>query len=283
MRINLQKIEFLLCWLMVFANLLCIMGQVEDTSKELKHFQYVSILTIEYFYFRISAISRGVAYAFDFARASIIFKTSVNKDSDCSTDTDNGVGKIFGCIPEWLILHHFGVLVLHISMAFFIFAGEYDDAYRRSDDDAMNQGDIFLSPLVRITIVLLGMQASHNSWTKRHSIILYWGNAFGIGVTSCIALLLPQFEIPHYFCADQFAILESDLKDSDNLSVLGQASTTSRHNNNKDVIESIVTAVYAGGVIVTIAGMSKLVVSNVAWDGIYQPGKECPRRCQSTA
>ena len=62
-------------------------------------------------------------------------------------------------LPLWLILHHFGVLGMHLFSVF------------------------YLAPKTPIEIIVwaLGSQSSHNTWTKKLSLVLYWGNVL-VGV-----------------------------------------------------------------------------------------------------
>lgn len=66
-------------------------------------------------------------------------------------------------LPMWLILHHSGCTGQHFTSAFFITPN---------------------SPL-HVTVFLLGSQSTHNTWTKRLSLVLYWGNVL-VGVLASI-------------------------------------------------------------------------------------------------
>lgn len=65
-------------------------------------------------------------------------------------------------LPMWLILHHSGVTVQHFTKAFFLTPND---------------------PLQAV-LFLLASQSSHNTWTKRLSLLLYWGNVL-VGVLTC--------------------------------------------------------------------------------------------------
>jgi hypothetical protein len=81
---------------------------------------------------------------------------------------------------------------------------------------------------------VLARQASHNTWTKRLSLVFYWGNAFGIGVPCSIASLV--------------------------LSPFGVGGSIA--NNGGDAVLPIATVVYTLSLSITVLGMSKLVGLN---------------------
>ena len=76
-----------------------------------------------------------------------------------AVDLTNAWVTFDGAIPSWLVLHHGGLLVGQITEIFFL------------TPKSLNQ----------IMIVALGSQSSHNTWTKKYSLKLYWGNVL-IGV-----------------------------------------------------------------------------------------------------
>ena len=80
-------------------------------------------------------------------------------------DFTNAYVKLDGSIPMWLVLHHSGVLAQHITKAF------------------------FLTPSSQYQVILfaLASQSSHNTWTKKLSLVLYWGNVL-VGVATCSCL-----------------------------------------------------------------------------------------------
>ena len=87
---------------------------------------------------------------------------------------------------------------------------------------------------LRLIVILLGSQASHNTWTKCFSLVLYWCNAFGIGVTCSIASLV----------LSPFWIEDSSIT-----------------NNGADIVVKIATVVYTLSLSSTALGMIKLVGS----------------------
>ena len=124
LRKHLQKTEFFMCWIIV------LLMSVTNISPSLP----VACL-------KLSAFTRFLAYVIDFTNAYV---------------------KLDGSIPMWLVLHHSGVLVQHITKAF------------------------FLTPSSQYQVILfaLASQSSHNTWTKKLSLVLYWGNVLVGVVTS---------------------------------------------------------------------------------------------------
>ena len=124
LRKHLQKIEFFMCWVIAF-----IMAGTNISPT----FPVVCL--------KLSAFTRFFAYVLDFSNAYV---------------------KLDGSIPMWLVLHHSGVLVQHITKAFFLApSSQYE-----------------------VIIFALASQSSHNTWTKKLSLVLYWGNVL-VGVLAC--------------------------------------------------------------------------------------------------
>ena len=96
--------------------------------------------------------------------SSLYLKASVvSRALAYTSDFSNASERFSGDLPLWLILHHCGCLVLHFSKAVFLL-----DAGSRS----------------QIILFTLASQSSHNTWTKKHSLFLYWGNVL-VGVVTC--------------------------------------------------------------------------------------------------
>ena len=123
-RKHLQKTEFFMCWIIV------LLMSVTNISPSLP-----------VAYLKLSAFTRFLAYVIDFTNAYV---------------------KLDGSIPLWLVLHHSGVLVGHITKMF------------------------FLTPSSQYQVILfaLASQSSHNTWTKKLSLVLYWSNVLVGVVTS---------------------------------------------------------------------------------------------------
>jgi hypothetical protein len=78
-----------------------------------------------------------------------------------AVDLTNAWVKFDGAIPSWLVLHHSGLLAGHITEIFFLTPKTFS----------------------QIMFGALGFQSSHNTWTKKYSLKLYWGNVI-IGALS---------------------------------------------------------------------------------------------------
>jgi len=145
MRQKLQKVEFLVIWLLVVA--LVITALIGDDV-------YDVCDTIALNYIRYSVISRFLAYVMDFTNAAVKLGTGDEK---------------WRAIPLWLWMHHGGVLGSHVMIAFF-----------------------FMDPVTFAKYIfgLVANQSSHNTWTKKYSYFLYWGNvALGFASLCCIAYI----------------------------------------------------------------------------------------------
>ena len=154
LRKDLQKIEFFTCWAIIFISLgLTISHHDTPCSDDERCTAHTSsilssqtqlLLPYMTFYLKASIVSRFIAYLFDFSNAAI---------------------KNHGALPLWLVLHHSGVLIQHISEAILLDG----------------------SSCVQVMLFALGCQSTHNTWTKKISIVLYWGNVF-MGVVTGIYL-----------------------------------------------------------------------------------------------
>jgi len=71
-----------------------------------------------------------------------------------------------GKLPAWLVLHHVGAFAHHLTAALY-FSRSY-----------------FMTMMI-----LLILQSSHNTWTKKYSLALYWGNVL-IGVITSIYVVI---------------------------------------------------------------------------------------------
>ena len=153
-----QKVEFCAAWAFIIFVALVKAGVVATSSGMIFSFGMgTSNMTKEQgldtgfeqllsFYLRITLLTRSVAYAIDFA---------------------NAIEKI-GKLPSWLVLHHCGVFLGHLLVAY-----EFDH-----------------SDTTKAILYLLSIQSSHNTWTKKHGLKLYWGNVF-IGSVAA-SIFFPQ-------------------------------------------------------------------------------------------
>ena len=98
--------------------------------------------------------------------SSLYLKASVvSRALAYASDFSNASKTFSGDLPLWLILHHCGGFVQHFSKAVFLL-----DAGSRS----------------QIILFALASQSSHNTWTKKHSLFLYWGNVLIGSITCCL-------------------------------------------------------------------------------------------------
>ncbi len=72
--------------------------------------------------------------------------------------------KKLGQLPPWLVLHHFGVYAIHVITALY---------FSQSHTKMM-------------CCYMLAAQSTHNTWTKKYSLLLYWGNVLIGGVINSI-------------------------------------------------------------------------------------------------
>lgn len=107
-------------------------------------FQQASAFSVQYI--KLSFVLRLAAYSVDFANANA--KQILKPETAVM-------------LPLWLVFHHFGVVGMHLFSAFFLAPKE---------------------PL-EIFVWALCSQSSHNTWTKKFSLPLYWGNVL-LGVLS---------------------------------------------------------------------------------------------------
>ena len=82
-----------------------------------------------------------------------------------AVDLVNAWVRFDSSIPKWLVLHHSGVWLQHVIKVFFLTPH---------------------SPL-QIMMFALASQSSHNTWTKKYSLPVYWGNVV-VGVLACLYL-----------------------------------------------------------------------------------------------
>ena len=78
-------------------------------------------------------------------------------------DFSNAWQKYHNAVPVWLVLHHSGLLIGHFAKVFFLTSGCPD----------------------QVMTYALGSQASHNTWMKKFSTKIYWGDVF-LGCLACI-------------------------------------------------------------------------------------------------
>ena len=146
-RMKVQKAEILAIWLFILFNIFeHLLSSTQKPNERQNDIESLSIsLTIAALYIKLSLLTRFLAYAVDFVNARKKLGLIKNKS--------------FAGFPMWLILHHGGVFVIHCIVAKFISPRDHIDA----------------------VAILAVIQSTHNTWTKKYSKFLYWGNVlFGV-------------------------------------------------------------------------------------------------------
>ena len=154
-RKKLQKLEFLTCWVLI---LLLSEGLVARVMNCFQH--------DEEDFKQLSSFSSYVhSSATQYIRMSIFTRVLAY-----AVDFANAREKL-GKLPSWLVLHHGGVTAFHTLVSCY-----FSRSYSKS------------------LLYLVALQSSHNTWTKKYSLALYWGNVF-LGVfTSCSFSLMNAME-----------------------------------------------------------------------------------------
>jgi len=116
---------------------------------------FETVYDITLVYVKVSVFTRLWAYIMDVTNAAVKLGTDDQR---------------WSAIPLWLILHHGGVLGSHTVIGFFFMTGS--------------------SNYVKMLFGLIATQSSHNTWTKKYSLFLYWGNvALGFSALSYVVYL----------------------------------------------------------------------------------------------
>lgn len=144
--------------------------QVVAGRKRLQKLEFFAWWTIIFFaatsgilqQFGIFCTSTGILYH---CSSTYIKLSTFTRVIAYAIDFANAWIRFGGAIPLWLILHHSGVCVQHILHAVVLLP-----AFPRE-----------------IALVALGMQSSHNTWTKKYSLVLYWVNCL-LGLLSIFYL-----------------------------------------------------------------------------------------------
>lgn len=87
-----------------------------------------------------------------------------------AVDFANASKKI-GSLPSWLILHHAGVFIVHALLGFYFLCHQ--------------------SHYLKTIFCMLALQSTHNTWTKKYSLVLYWCNVL-LGVITSVTILLHE-------------------------------------------------------------------------------------------
>ncbi len=110
-------------------------------------FEESSVISV--LYTKVSFLTRVFAYSVDIANAMMNCNL---RSYPCNRG--NGKNSSTFTVPLWLVLHHFGFLGMHALSIFYI------------------------PPKTPIEIIAwtLTSQSSHNTWMKKRSMALYWGD-----------------------------------------------------------------------------------------------------------
>ena len=158
-RKQLQKVEFLSCWMIFFF--------VAAFSAPTAYNKNIDCPTLTYS--TQFAEDETIRFITAFCRCTIFTRAIAY-----AVDFANAKDKLKGVLPMWLKLHHSGVFLQHFIKIFFLTP--------TSPQDMM--------------MYLLATQSTHNTWTKKHSLVMYWGNvAFGVSLSVyALFVLHPQRE-----------------------------------------------------------------------------------------
>ena len=176
-RMKAQKAEFCGIWVMLSLNIIAmILRKNSSTSTnnqdsagqlDLASFLY----EISVFYIKASLISRFLVYVFDFANARKKMGYLKNARS-------------FAGFPLWLVFHHGGVYLSHCIVAFFIMAQNH----------------------FHCALLLAILQSTHNTWTKKYSKVLYWGNVL-LGVLSTYVYVVAKWQDATWACLSMILMM----------------------------------------------------------------------------
>jgi hypothetical protein len=148
-RKQLQKMEFLTIWLLI---LLLAVGQGGRG-------------VVEGDEERSSILSAVLSYTGHRGGLLYIEASLLTRVLAYAVDFANARSKL-GKLPAWLILHHLGVMAVHTLTAFY-----FSQSYSKT------------------VLYLLAIQSTHNTWTKKYSLPLYWGNVL-LGVLTSVTFTI---------------------------------------------------------------------------------------------
>jgi hypothetical protein len=176
-RMKAQKAEFCGIWVLLSLNIIAmILRTYSSTSTNNQdsagqHYLVSIIYEISVFYIKASLISRFLVYVFDFANA----RKKIGYQKNASS---------FAGFPLWLVFHHGGVYMGHFIIAFFIMAQNH----------------------FQCALLLAIWQASHNTWTKKYSKVLYWGNVL-LGVLTLFYYVVVKWQNATWACVSMILIM----------------------------------------------------------------------------
>ena len=171
-RMKVQKTEFLVIWTFILFNAVehLLNSSHESTERQSDNESLSIALHIAIIYSKHSLLTRFLAYAVDFVNAGNRLGLIKNKS-------------LMG-FPMWLVFHHGGVFVTHCIMAQFI-----------SPQDHINA-----------MLVLAVLQSTHNTWTKKYSKVLYWGNVL-FGVVATYIYIMVNMQNAFWACTSMMVMM----------------------------------------------------------------------------
>ena len=86
--------------------------------------------------------------------------------------------------PLWLVFHHGGLYVSHSIGAHFIMAQNH----------------------FQCALILAILQSTHNTWTKKYSKVLYWGNVL-LGVLSTYVYVIVSWQNATWACVSMILMM----------------------------------------------------------------------------
>ena len=145
-RKKMQKLEFMASWIII-AYLLFV-SRCKEQAALLLPPQVASIAPVFFsIYFKVTVFTRAMAYAVDLINAN----------------------RVYEAVPLWLVLHHAGVFGTHFTYFFL---------HSRPEEECCPYTVFFM-------IMAIGTQSTHNTWTKKVSIVGYWANV-AVGVFTLV-------------------------------------------------------------------------------------------------
>ena len=176
-RMKAQKTEFCGIWVLlslnIFAMILPKHSSTSTNNQDSAGQLYLAsfLYEISVFYIKASLISRFLVYVFDFANARKKMGYLKNASS-------------FAGFPLWLVFHHGGVYMSHFIVAFFIMAQNH----------------------FQCALLLAILQSTHNTWTKKYSKVLYWGNVL-LGVLSTYVYVVVKWQDATWACVSMILMM----------------------------------------------------------------------------
>jgi hypothetical protein len=177
LRMKAQKAEFFGIWVLLSLNIIA-MILIKHLSTSSNHQDYAGyqysasvIFQTSVLYTKASLISRFLVYLFDFANA----RQKMGYLKNAST---------FAGFPLWLVFHHGGVYVSHSIAAHFIMAQNH----------------------FQCALILAILQSTHNTWTKKYSKVLYWGNVL-LGVLSTYVYVIVSWQNATWACVSMILMM----------------------------------------------------------------------------